>query len=61
MLALYGIVIVLLVLFGLHKYFLLYLYMKHKNRPVQLESEMPSLPRVTIQLPIYNEKYVIER
>jgi cellulose synthase/poly-beta-1,6-N-acetylglucosamine synthase-like glycosyltransferase len=54
-------VIALLVLFGLHKYFLLYLYMKHKNHPPQPVAKLDDLPVVTLQLPIYNEKYVIER
>ena len=61
LLGVYGLVIVLLVLFGLHKFFLLYLYWKHKNFPLQPQSKMGRLPKVTLQLPIYNEKYVVER
>jgi len=61
LLALYGIVVVLLVAFGLHKYFLLYLYWKYKNKkPAHFEGGNYR-PRVTVQLPIYNEKYVLSR
>jgi cellulose synthase/poly-beta-1,6-N-acetylglucosamine synthase-like glycosyltransferase len=40
---------------------MVYLYYKHqKNKPV-LKDRLDSLPRVTIQLPIYNEMYVARR
>jgi cellulose synthase/poly-beta-1,6-N-acetylglucosamine synthase-like glycosyltransferase len=40
---------------------MVYLYYKHqKNKPV-LKGELKHLPRVTIQLPIYNEMYVTRR
>ncbi len=58
---LYGLVLLLLVFFGVHKYFLLYLYLKHKDKPIYTTGQMKILPAVTIQLPIYNERYVIER
>ena len=51
-------------IYGLHRYFILYLYYRHyKNRrrvqPPSLRRE--DLPTVTIQLPIFNEFYVAER
>jgi cellulose synthase/poly-beta-1,6-N-acetylglucosamine synthase-like glycosyltransferase len=58
---LYGLVLLLLMFFGVHKYFLLYLYLKHKDKPIYKMGLMKTLPQVTIQLPIYNERYVIER
>ncbi len=61
LLIVYGIVISILALFGIHKYFLLYLYWKYKSRPAFKPGEFESLPKVTVQLPIYNEKYVVER
>jgi len=61
LLVFYGIGIFILALFGIHKYFLLYLYWKYKKRPLFKPGKFESLPRVTVQLPIYNEKYVIER
>ncbi|MFQ5772806.1 MAG: glycosyltransferase, partial [bacterium] len=39
----------------------LYLYLKHKNHPIFRKGAIAPLPLVTIQLPLYNEKYVIER
>ncbi len=57
----YGFVLLLLVFFGLHKYFLLYLFWKYKDKPILPAAEMDELPKVTIQLPVFNEKYVIER
>jgi len=46
---------------GFHRYVMVWLYFKHKDRkavPAPLPAE---LPRVTIQLPIFNEMYVIDR
>jgi cellulose synthase/poly-beta-1,6-N-acetylglucosamine synthase-like glycosyltransferase len=57
----YGTVILMLALFGLHKYYLLYLFWKYRNRPGIEPGEFETLPKVTVQLPIFNEKYVIER
>jgi cellulose synthase/poly-beta-1,6-N-acetylglucosamine synthase-like glycosyltransferase len=40
---------------------MVYLYYKHrKNRP-KLSGKLDPLPRVTVQLPIYNEMYVVRR
>ncbi len=50
-----------LAFFGLHKYFLLYLFFKHRRRQAPPPPEPAVWPRVTVQLPIYNEKYVVER
>ncbi len=57
----YSIVLLMLVVFGLHKYFLLYLYRRHRDSPLYASCEIKDYPRVTVQLPVYNEKYVIER
>lgn len=57
----YGVVILTLALFGLHKYYLLYLFLKYKNRPAIEPGEFKVLPRTTVQLPIFNENYVVER
>jgi cellulose synthase/poly-beta-1,6-N-acetylglucosamine synthase-like glycosyltransferase len=60
-LALYFFVLVILAVYGWHRYYLVYLYMRHKeNQPVPRGS-FSSLPRVTIQLPLYNEMYVVDR
>lgn len=53
--------LVLLCSYGVHRYWMLYLYHKHKaDRPPE-PKRFGSLPRVTIQLPLYNELYVVER
>jgi cellulose synthase/poly-beta-1,6-N-acetylglucosamine synthase-like glycosyltransferase len=60
-LAPYFFVLVVLAVYGWHRYYIVYLYMKHKDTRREPVSEMAQLPRVTIQLPIYNEMYVVER
>jgi len=48
-------------LYGVHRYVIVYLFFKHrKNVPVPVR-RFESLPRVTVQLPIFNELYVVER
>jgi cellulose synthase/poly-beta-1,6-N-acetylglucosamine synthase-like glycosyltransferase len=60
-LATYFFVLVILAVYGWHRYYLVYLYMKNKDRlPVPLGT-LETLPPVTIQLPIYNEMYVADR
>lgn len=60
-LVLYFFVLSILAIYGWHRYYLVYLYMKHKgNVPVQ-PAPLDPLPVVTIQLPIYNEMYVVDR
>ena len=60
-LAVYFSVLVILAVYGWHRYYLVYLYMKHKDRPPTPIGSFETLPRVTVQLPIYNEMYVAER
>jgi cellulose synthase/poly-beta-1,6-N-acetylglucosamine synthase-like glycosyltransferase len=58
----YFIVLILLASYGAHRYVLVYLYYKHKaKRTTEPASHFAELPRVTIQLPIFNEQFVIER
>ena len=60
-LASYFFVLSILAIYGWHRYYLVYLYRKHQDKvPVTLPPLDP-LPRVTIQLPIYNEMYVVDR
>jgi cellulose synthase/poly-beta-1,6-N-acetylglucosamine synthase-like glycosyltransferase len=54
--------LILLSLYGLHRYHLIRTYLRHKHRlGAPPAARFEHLPRVTIQLPIYNERYVIER
>jgi cellulose synthase/poly-beta-1,6-N-acetylglucosamine synthase-like glycosyltransferase len=58
----YFVVLILLASYGVHRYILVYLYYKHrKNRTTEPQQRFSELPRVTVQLPIFNEQYVVER
>src|SRR5271156_207609 len=58
----YFIVLILLAGYGMHRYVLVFLYYKNKkNRTTQPLGNFAELPRITIQLPIFNEQFVIER
>ena len=57
----YFFVLVILAVYGWHRYYLVYLYMKNPGRPPVPAGELSPLPRVTVQLPIYNEMYVADR
>ena len=54
---------VLLVLsaYGSHRYYMAYLYYRHKFRLPTPLRRFEALPRVTVQLPIFNEMYVVNR
>ena len=53
---------IVLALYGIHRYTLCYLYFKYrKNYNPNPPSYFDELPRVTIQLPIFNEQFVIDR
>jgi len=60
-LATYFFVLVILAVYGWHRYYLVYLYMKNKGRQPEPAGAFEALPPVTIQLPIYNEMYVADR
>jgi cellulose synthase/poly-beta-1,6-N-acetylglucosamine synthase-like glycosyltransferase len=60
----YFIVLIILAAYGAHRYWLVYLYYKYqKNKTTEPPSHFPidDLPRVTVQLPIFNEQYVVDR
>jgi cellulose synthase/poly-beta-1,6-N-acetylglucosamine synthase-like glycosyltransferase len=58
----YFMVMVILAFYGLHRYQLVYLYYKHrKNATKEPTKYFEQLPRVTVQLPIFNEQFVIDR
>jgi cellulose synthase/poly-beta-1,6-N-acetylglucosamine synthase-like glycosyltransferase len=60
-LASYFFVLVILAVYGWHRYYLVYLYMKNKDKQPAIPPMPDVLPRVTVQLPIYNEMYVADR
>ena len=60
-LGIYFFVLVILAVYGWHRYYLVYLYMKSKDHQPMPLGSFETLPRVTVQLPVYNEMYVAER
>src|SRR5438270_835134 len=62
MLVPYFTVLVVLSVYGLHRYDVIRTYFKHqKNATKEPAKRFETLPPVTIQLPLYNERYVTER
>ena len=57
----YFIVLVVLAAYGIHRYTLVYNYYKYRKNSPGPPPEVSEWPKVTIQLPIFNERYVIER
>lgn len=57
----YFISLTLLFFFGSSGFVMIYQYIKHRNTEEEKLPELNEFPLVTIQLPLYNEKYVAER
>ena len=57
----YFFVLSILGIYGWHRYFLVFQYMKHKDRVPGPPPPVAEWPIVTVQLPIYNEMYVVDR
>src|SRR5688572_3278188 len=60
----YFFVLSILAIYGWHRYYLVYLYTKNRDKapnPALPPPPLAELPRFTIQLPIYNEMYVADR
>ncbi|MBW7905123.1 MAG: glycosyltransferase family 2 protein [Phycisphaerae bacterium] len=60
-LAAYSLVLGVLCVYGLHRYFLVLTYYRVRSRPAKPRTSFESLPVVTVQLPMYNESLVAER
>lgn len=56
----FGILIVLSI-YGVHRYHMVWLYYWYKKNVPVPKGTFQSLPRVTVQLPVYNEMYVVRR
>ncbi|MCL4512319.1 MAG: glycosyltransferase family 2 protein [Bacteroidetes bacterium] len=48
-------------IFGTNGFLMIYYYFKYRDRQVAQKGELKELPVVTIQLPVYNELYVVNR
>jgi cellulose synthase/poly-beta-1,6-N-acetylglucosamine synthase-like glycosyltransferase len=57
----YFAILSLLMMYCLHRYSVLFLYFKYKKKFDPPPSLPSTLPFVTVQLPIYNEMYVVKR
>src|SRR5438477_11813724 len=47
--------------YGIHRYVIIYLFLKYRKRGAVPAGHFDQLPKVTMQLPIFNEVYVVER
>src|SRR5881227_205776 len=47
--------------YGIHRYFIIYLFLKNRKHAPVPAGRFEQLPVVTVQLPIFNEVYVVER
>ena len=59
----YGAVLVVICVYGLHRYWIVWLFIRHRHRVEGAEpaARFDELPRVTVQLPMFNEQHVAER
>jgi len=51
----------ILFVFGSHGFIMIYYYLKFRSKKVRQPEDLEHYPVVTVQLPIYNEIYVVER
>ncbi len=47
--------------YGIHRFCIIYLFLKNRSKHVLPKEQFATLPRVTVQLPVFNEFYVIRR
>ncbi len=57
----YIVLLALLCCYGMHRYLMVFLYYRHRKRAPQPKERWRDYPPVTVQLPIFNEAYVVER
>jgi cellulose synthase/poly-beta-1,6-N-acetylglucosamine synthase-like glycosyltransferase len=60
-LAAYFFVLVILAVYGWHRYYLVWLHLRHRGVRREPAGGPDYLPRVTVQLPLFNEMYVADR
>ena len=56
----YGLLVGLLACYGLYRYYLVWLYYRVKHQRLTAPT-LTDWPAVTIQIPVFNERYVVER
>lgn len=57
----YVLVLLLISLYGLHRYLLVLIYFRHRRKTPQITQRFENLPPVTVQLPMFNEGNVAAR
>jgi cellulose synthase/poly-beta-1,6-N-acetylglucosamine synthase-like glycosyltransferase len=57
----YFFVLSILGIYGWHRYYLVYQYRRHRDRVPGPPPDLDEWPIVTVQLPIFNEMYVVDR
>lgn len=60
-LVVYYIVLGLLAMYGTHRVLMVRLYYRHRREVPRPAGDLLPLPPITVQLPLYNEVYVVER
>ncbi|GAB4537149.1 MAG: glycosyltransferase family 2 protein [Thermodesulfovibrionia bacterium] len=60
-LIIYFLILITVFIYASHRYYMVYLYYKHQKDKPRHNGKLEQLPRVTIQLPIFNEMYVVRR
>jgi cellulose synthase/poly-beta-1,6-N-acetylglucosamine synthase-like glycosyltransferase len=60
-LVVYFTVLGVLAVYGSHRYRMAFLYYRHKYKLPTPNGRLPTLPHVTVQLPMFNEMYVAQR
>ena len=61
LLVLYTVLMLVLTIYAAHAYLMLYLYRKNRANRIKPVCVYTEWPRVTVQLPIFNEQYVVAR
>ncbi len=57
----YGLILGLISLYGIHRYIILYLFLKYRRSVPEKPGAPVEWPVVTVQLPVYNERWVVRR
>ena len=57
----YFAILAILSFYGFHRYLLVWLFRRHQDRAAVVTERFQELPFVTVQLPFYNEMYVVQR
>lgn len=60
-LCVYVVTLTLLAIYGWHRYVLVYLYYKYRHNAPECAGQFDELPKICVQLPMYNERYVARR